>query len=422
MNSDLETELQPAMNKRTRFSDNPPLTSSPKINEDTLRSPKETASSFIRGTFASLNPKLATILTKTAENHLSLLHKLFEKKRQHTRMTSDPEFIPSSARSNEFEFYVRKPVENSPDFRAIQEITREGSQKPRLFLKEQILSVMAIDISLLEKDINDDYLHSLDIALRGHLISLNRSPDERHRYLTEVFNEHHVTLLSRTTMSYEDFCSRYQDMSESDLFPLEPMTQPVTSPHFGGSQNGDILLFQQQTIAIRDTCVPILAMLKSLLVTPFERYQEQVSQNDLNINLKKLSTEHFSEKATTDTSLLIDLEESADKTQLRELIRQENQLTLKKLTDEITELKNQVKEQRGRNRGASSSKKQIPTTTTEKTQKKPNPTRKKKKKAQSAQKADARDNGSSSATKKSSKKKGKKNSTRKSRPSRTERK
>ena len=147
-------------------------------------------------------------------------------------------------------------------------------------------------------------------------------------------------------MSYEDFCSRYQDMSESDLFPLEPMTQPVTSPHFGGSQNGDILLFQQQTIAIRDTCVPILAMLKSLLVTPFERYQEQVSQNDLNINLKKLSTEHFSEKATTDTSLLIDLEESADKTQLRELIRQENQLTFKKLTDEITDLENQVKEQR----------------------------------------------------------------------------
>ena len=94
---------------------------------------------------------------------------------------------------------------------------------------------MAIDISLLEKDINDDYLHSLDIALRSHLITLNRSPDERHRYLTEVFNEHHVTLLSRTTMSYEDFCSRYQDMSESDLFPLEPMTQPVTSPHFGGS-------------------------------------------------------------------------------------------------------------------------------------------------------------------------------------------
>ena len=272
MNSDLETESHSTMNKRTRFSGDPPPTSSPKINEDKLRSPKETASSFIRGTFASLNPKLATILTKTAENHLSLLHKLFEKKRQYSRMTSDPEFIPSSARVKDFEFYVRKPVEISPDFRTIQEINRDGIQKHRLFLKEQILSVMAIAITLLESDVNNDYLHSLDIALRGHLISLNRSPDERHRYLTEIFNEHHATLLVRTTMSFQDFCARYEELSESDLFPLEPITQPVISPHFGGSQNTDIIDFQQQTIAIRDTCVPILAMLKSLLVTPFERY------------------------------------------------------------------------------------------------------------------------------------------------------
>ena len=80
MNADPETELQPTMNKRTRFSDNSSPASSAKTNEDKLRSPKEAASSFIRGTFASLNPKLATILTKTSENHLSLLHKLFEKK------------------------------------------------------------------------------------------------------------------------------------------------------------------------------------------------------------------------------------------------------------------------------------------------------------------------------------------------------
>ena len=143
-------------------------------------------------------------------------------------------------------------------------------------------------------------------------------------------------------MPYEDFCSRYEEFAKCEKFPLEDVAQPVTSSHFGGSQNGDTLRFQQQSIAIRDTCVPILALLKSLLVTPFERYTETVSQNDLNLNLKKLDTEHFLEKSTSDTSMMIDTEDSADKTQLRELIRQENNIANKKLCDEITDLKRHI--------------------------------------------------------------------------------
>ena len=199
------------------------------------------------------------------------------------------------------------------------------------------------------------------------------------------------------------------------------MTQPVTSPHFGGSQHADPLVFQQQTIAIRDACVPILALLKALLVTPFERYIETVSQNDLNLSLKKLSTEHFLEKATTDTSMLIDTEESADKTQLRELIRQENATSFKKLRDEITELKSQVKDQRGRKGGASATKKQIPTTTPRNPKTKSNPPHKKKK-SKPAQKAGEQDKGSSPGPRNRSKQKGVPNTTRKSRRSRTERK
>ena len=114
------------MSKRIRFSDDTSHSTSSKINADKLRSPKEAASTFTRSTFALLNPKLATILVKTSDNLLNLLHKLFEKKRKHARMTTDPKFIPSSARIKEFDFYVRKEVEHSQDYKAIQEITREG--------------------------------------------------------------------------------------------------------------------------------------------------------------------------------------------------------------------------------------------------------------------------------------------------------
>ena len=70
------------------------------------------------------------------------------------------------------------------------------------------------------------------------------------------------------------------------------------------------------------------------------RYTETVTQNELNLNLSKLSTDHSLEKATVDTSMMIDTEDSADITQLRELIQQESRIVNKKLHEEISALKN----------------------------------------------------------------------------------
>jgi len=428
MNPDPATELHPAMSKRTRFNDDSSQPSTSQKNGSSLRSPKEAAYSFTHGTFASLNPKLATILTNTSETHLNLLHRIFEKRRQLVRMTTDLTFIPSSARVKDFEFYVRKTVENSADFKAIQEETREGVQKYRLFLKTQILKVMSLDISSQEEEINNDYVRSLDIVLRGHLISIDRSPDERHRYITDIFKENHETLLSHTTMDYADFCDRYQNIYALEKFPLEDVPRPEVNPnishHFGGNQNTGILQYQQETLAIRDTCVPIFALLQSVFTTPYVRYIETVTQNELNLNLSKLSTEYSLEKATVDTSMMIDTEDSADKTQLRELIQQESRVINKKLHEEIAALKRLipatgVKGNRGPKKSGGSS--------TIRNQKPKDPpssssSQKNKSKAQRGQKAGERGKDSRSANNQKKKKKGPRDSQRRPKPSTTARK
>ena len=83
MNPDLATELHTTMSKHTRFSDDPSPPSALKTTAGRLRSPKEVAAAYTQGIFALLNPKLATILKKTSDNHLTILHKLFKKKRQY---------------------------------------------------------------------------------------------------------------------------------------------------------------------------------------------------------------------------------------------------------------------------------------------------------------------------------------------------
>ena len=287
---------------------------------------------------------------------------------------------------------------------------------------------MSLDISSQEEEINNDYVRSLDIILRGHLISINRSPDERHRYITNIFKDNHETLLSHTTMDYDDFCDRYQNLYALEKFPLDDVPPPEVNPnishHFGGNRNTGVLQYQQETLAIRDTCVPILDLLNSVFVTPFVRYAETVTQNELNLNLSKLSTENSLEKATVDTSMMIDTEDSADKTQLRELIQQESRVINKKLHAEIAALKRLipttgVKDNRGPKKSGGSSiiRKQKP-----KDPPSSSTSPKDKSKAQRGQKAGERGKDSRSAKNQKRTQKGTRNSQRRPKPSTTARK
>ena len=106
------------------------------------------------------------------------------------------------------------------------------------------MSVLALDIQSLEEDVINYYATSLAVALRGHLISTKRSSDKCDRYLKEIFNIHQDSLLVHTTMSYEDFASRYETHYALKTFPLEAITQPTISPHFSGRQNADLLSSQ----------------------------------------------------------------------------------------------------------------------------------------------------------------------------------
>lgn len=64
-------------------------------------------------------------------------------------------------------------------------------------------------------------------------------------------------------------------------------------------------------------------LIKCMLVTPFDRYLEQVKKNKINLSFKKLDLEHFGEKSTADAEILVNAEDAASREQLQELVRKE---------------------------------------------------------------------------------------------------
>jgi len=65
-------------------------------------------------------------------------------------------------------------------------------------------------------------------------------------------------------------------------------------------------------------------LIECMLVTPFDRYLEQVKKNKINLSLKKLDLEHYGEKSTADAKMLVNAEDAASREQLQELVRKES--------------------------------------------------------------------------------------------------
>ena len=92
----------------------------------------------------------------------------------------------------------------------------------------------------------------------------------------------------------------------------------------------------------------------SIFVVPWKIYENTTKNNDVGLELKKLSTTHFTEKATDDAAMVIDSEVSADQALLKELI---SKLVLEKtsaLQQKVDKL--EKNNSRGQQRGASNKK------------------------------------------------------------------
>ena len=354
------TNRQDSPSKRVRFDH----TANEPNGESRQVTPKSLADSLIRRHVASLQPQFATILEKLGLTHLDLLHKLYGKKLQVTRMESSEEFVPRSARI-EFMFHMSKAANERPEFITLKEETDAQVLEFQKFLTRQIIKATKIECESAAGQLRDGFVKSVWIAVEGFLLGdTNARGSNCDAIVSAMIESRADRLLCHTTFdNFESFCDHYKRIHNLAVFPIRRAGDATQSRLFSGGT----ATVPAAANTIYHNLDSISRIIESIFISPFDEYLSQHEKNKIALELKRLSTSHFTEESTAQTQMELDREPSLDRSQLQDLVRKHAQAENKSLVKEIEKLRQQIQllkpknAERGRSPVSTSAQKEMKT-------------------------------------------------------------
>jgi hypothetical protein len=331
-------------------------------NGSLSKSPMTYAITHISDHVASLQPQIATILSRLAKQHILLLSKLHHRTKQAEKMESDTTFIPRSARVN-FALNVSKSAEQDAEFPAIRDEVQRIVEETQTSLKKQIIAATHIEIKLLMQDIQKDLATAIHITVKAFLLAQDNTTIPPEKMGSTLLDRYHETLLSHSTCTLEAFrpiyCSengiahlpapfRAVDTARRTAATGPPITQPDNDSLFPGLIAAPIVApaaYHPPTRnAVEDTIASNLKRtLESVFITSWDLYLKRSQANAVDAALKKLSTETFDSKATESAAMEIDMEPPATRLQLDSLINDSVAKQTNKLQRELRSLQAELK-------------------------------------------------------------------------------
>ena len=332
-------------NKRTRF--DPSASDGNSTPGKSQKSPMAAANQHVQAHVASLQPQIATILSRLAKLYLLLLSKLHHKTRQLETMQNDSSFVPRSARID-FSLSVTKKAEQDAEFPALRDECTRIITETQQRLKNQIVLATNLEIKLLQVDTRELLATSLQVTTKAFLIADGHSPAiQPERMVNTLLDRYHETLLQHLGCSLADFRRIYCTLHSLASLPA-PYPQSQPAPAAEAIDHSDSL-FQHLIPQARAPTAPrttedtvassLKRTLESIFITSWSLYLRQSETNTIDLALKKLSIEHFDSKATEAAVMEIDMEPPASRQQLDGLIRASVSKQTTKLQNEIQTLK-----------------------------------------------------------------------------------
>ena len=118
-----------------------------------------------------LREHIFPIIKKAVKLHMNMLHKLINKMSQLNKMDNNREFIPHFDRMVNFDFWVTKKVENSPEFITVKAETNNLVLEFKLTLKRKVMETLKNDCKILRNEIYDHLAKILHLIIQAQLIS-----------------------------------------------------------------------------------------------------------------------------------------------------------------------------------------------------------------------------------------------------------
>jgi hypothetical protein len=324
--------------KRTRF-DATALAPS-----DKAVTPMASARQSLHSHCASLQPEIATILSKLGLERLQVLHKLSHKSSQAKKIEEDTSFIPRSARVN-FALSASKLVEQDVEYTSLVDATQVLISDFQSTLKTKILAVAKLEVSTLKKQLCSDFAIGLRLAVQACLICERSTLQlEVDLVVATLLKEYPQQLLAHLDMEPHEFVSLYRRQHTIANWPT-PVTL-VLPPNATLQHN--VALPSQATLTV---FAKVHRTLETIFLTPWAVYNDVLNRNAISLQIKELGDKHFTTVTTEATAMLVDSEGAVEPQLLKDFIQLQISTSTRALQSELKTLRSQVSTQKTAQRG-----------------------------------------------------------------------
>jgi hypothetical protein len=259
--------------------------------------PLKRAEDHILSHTRTLLPGLAPLMEEKGKKFLSLAQTMFLKDRNVTRMGSDLDYIPISARSA-FKLQAWKEAEATPEFTTLNSENVAMVKIMQLELKQQIIKNIKLEMSVLTKKILTDLCESLFIIVELFLEALGRNTELSHEMVLACLQLHSNVKLKHASMPSEEFTVLYRTVCH---FP--PDTAATAT-----------LVWEREVIK---------RALTQVFSASWDLYLKTQKDNELCLSLKKKAKEALQVQATEEAAMEVDTEVPESQQQLRDLVQRE---------------------------------------------------------------------------------------------------
>ena len=313
--------------------------------------PMAAARSSIATYVESLQPAIATILSRLGLEVLVCFHKHFTKNSQVTKFANDADLIPNSARVK-FKLNASKIIERDEEYARLSQETEALVMDFQQALRSKIIAVAQLETTALQKNLVETFATHIRLAVRACLVCESTIAEtETDKFVHTILNSYGATLLASVPATDIEFKETYLRKHSLAQLPDPFVTnQPAPGQHAQQIQLPSQHILQQ---------IPkIWRTLETIFVIPWTRYLDVVTRTQKDLALKKLNEEFFSAKSTDDAAMLVEAEPPADPQLLQDLIQTKVFAATKTLSKEIEKLKVSLAKNYQRDPSSASSKKQ----------------------------------------------------------------
>ena len=358
--------------KRTRI--DPAATLPPTTTNGTKKAstaPLALAQAFIKSHISSLHPEIGSVMETHGLDFVLKMSKLYNKQRQLTKMETDEEFIPRSARF-EFKLHPSKQATQAPSYNDLQVDIDSSVKDMKQLFKGYIIRLLRIENELASQQLLIDLASSLRQVIEAFKVGHDTSPSADIIAAT-IIDQHHETLFEFIPgATVQKFQAEYIKLHSLNTWPnahvapsatgTQPSASQNASPFFQNYVNNrnrnhttttdNTMNIQEQPTPMSQPaatgtttlCQTIHTAFKAVFVTAWTSYQDQIKKNEITLQIKRLKTNRDLEKSAEDTAITIDEDGSAPPELIAELVTKKTNEATRPLKKEIADLSNQIQQ------------------------------------------------------------------------------